>query len=253
MDAFAEFELDGPLGDEPDEHDTAQVIKIDDPVWVLVDSIRGNLAISRDRVKQQLRAGRLEGALVYCADGDRDVPGRRWAIRRDALADMCTRYDNFTLRQACQVLGVSVDAARRLTDTGLLPPKRLAMNVHPFYLRADVAELLGQFLTLVLTAMPAEAATSTAIHSRVKRRGSDPAEGEVRVSKVLHPRSTQYWLSILASAGVVSERRGWFRVADGAPEDLAAVAAEHVWSVPSALCGRDRKSLPSVRKRPRPK
>jgi hypothetical protein len=216
------------LVDEPDEHDLTQIIDPDDPAWVMADEAVAELPVTLGSLHTLLRKGRVEGTLVYFSDGDREVPGRRWAIRRSSLEELKERYNGFSVNQTAQITGLGIKQITRLGVSGRLPLHHSPMSDNGYHNRSDVAGLLAELLDLVMDTLPSgDTARASLVHKRVVAvlRDGHPASQLIPMPTRLREHATERLLEILADQGCLTNQQGWYRRAKYGPDVATAASA----------------------------
>lgn len=245
VDAIASDDLPDGLLDTPDEHDNATVVALDDSDWLLIDEAATQLGVDQSSVRGWIKRGGLRWQHAYFADGDRQPPGLRIAVRAEDVHRIVHRSTNgLAFYAACeQVLHLDRSTVRRLAEDPAFP--HLAFHAVPgvkreFLLRDEVAATLQVVHRGIAAALAdGEAMSSTKLRRAFAAHVStDPTLARMlRNAEKLPTKVVDVWVRQLEAVGAVRRlRNGWVRLV--APDAVDAAASAAVAGVAAFKFGR---------------
>lgn len=116
---------------------------------MLLDDALEYTSTSTGTLVNAARRGQIGGALVYAADGSRDVPGLRWAFPRAGLDLLILRNTSLSPTGVAAATRLGRKAVPRLIKARLLTPDKLANDARTFLHRSQVTDVLERLLLSV--------------------------------------------------------------------------------------------------------
>lgn len=254
IDVFMQAELPEGLLDDPDEFDLATVIRRDDKQWVLMPTAAATIGITPGALQVAIGKGTITSQLVYFADGNNLVPGRRHVVLASEVAQLADRARNLSAVAAFELLRLDRKAVTRLVERGLLTRHSYREGSYSWYQRAEVAKLLAILLRSVLTVLSKGGSlTRVQVRERMKELARRDPELWILIPypKALRQSQVDYWLDLLLEGGdICRNSNGSYRIAERRNPARTAAVTVALREGPKSGCDPRPKKAVKVKRRP---